>query len=143
MDESTSNGNLAGVSVVVSSAENFVLNFIFFLHRLCSDAELMRNIWNRYDAEETGSKVFSTLVSALKRLVTEKPPLLGVGSQMYGVGVPAHLGPDGGYGSDVGGVVGMAGMVANAASATVSNVVGMIGSEAGLSVQGSAMKVQW
>ena len=100
----------------------------------------MRNIWNRYDAEETGSKVFSTLVSALKRLVTEKPPLLGVGSQMYGVGVPAHPGPDGGYELNVGGV---AGMVANAASATVSNVVGMIGSEAGLSVQGSAMKLQW
>lgn len=143
MDESTSNGDHAGVSLVNSSTERSVFDSVLLSHRLCSDAELMRNIWIRYDAEETGSKVFSTLVSALKRLVTEKPPLLGVGSQMYGVGVPAHLGPDGGHGSDVGGVAGMAGMVANAASATVSNVVGMIGSEAGLSVQGSAMKVQW
>lgn len=102
----------------------------------------MRNFWSRYDAESSGSNIFSALVSALKRLITEKPALLGDGAQMRGVGVPSHAGPDGGagYGLDVGGV---AGMVANAASATVSNVVGMIGSEAALSVQGSAMKLQW
>ncbi|CAL1702898.1 unnamed protein product [Somion occarium] len=106
---------------------------------LCSDAELMRNVWDRYDSEETGSKVFSTLVTALKRLITEKPALLGSCSQIYGLGVSAA--PDSGssYGLDVGGV---AGMVANAASATVSGMVGMMGSEAGLSVQGSAMKLQ-
>lgn len=100
----------------------------------------MRNVWDRYDSEETGSKVFSTLVTALKRLITEKPALLGSCSQIYGLGVSAA--PDSGssYGLDVGGV---AGMVANAASATVSGMVGMMGSEAGLSVQGSAMKLQW
>ena len=98
----------------------------------------MRNVWARYDAEGSGSKVFSALVTALKRLVTEKPALLGVNTQMLGVGVPP---PDGASGYlDVGGV---AGLVANAASATVSNVVGMMGSEAGLSVQSSAMKLQW
>lgn len=111
-------------------------------YRLCSDAELMRNVWLRYDSEESGSKVFISLVTALKRLVTEKPTLLGVSTQMMGVGIHSHsLGESpSGYGFDVGGV---AGMVANAANATVSSVAGMIASEAGLSVQNSAMKLQW
>ncbi len=103
----------------------------------------MRNVWARYDAEESGSKVFTSLITALKRLITEKPAVLGVSSQMLGVGVPSHgSSSDGaaGYGLDVGGV---AGMVANAASATMSNVVGMMGPEAGLSLQGSVMKLQW
>jgi hypothetical protein len=107
---------------------------------LCSDAELIRNIWDRYDAEESGSKVFSSLISSLKRLVTEKPALLGVSSQMMGVGAPSHPESGSSYGLDVGGV---AGMVATAASATVSGVVGMIGAGAGLSVQTSATKLQW
>ncbi|KAJ7123851.1 hypothetical protein C8R43DRAFT_1098976 [Mycena crocata] len=108
---------------------------------LCSDAELMRNVWARYDAQHSGSNVFTALITALKRLVTEKPALLGVSTQMFGVGVQ----PDGnaasnsGYGLDV---AGMAGIVATAASATVSGVVGMMGSSGGLSFQGSAMKLQ-
>ncbi|RDB21958.1 Protein MON2 [Hypsizygus marmoreus] len=105
---------------------------------LCSDAELMRNVWDRYDAQESGSKVFGSLITALKRLVTEKPALLDVGTQMSGLGVlPEHVGS--GYGIDVGG---MAGRVATAASATVSGVVGMMGTSGGLSFQGSAMKLQ-
>ena len=99
----------------------------------------MRNVWARYDAEDTGSKVFTSLVTALNRLVTEKPHLLGVSSQMVGAHLPAGEGASASV-LDVGGV---AGMVASAASATVSGMVGMIGSEAGLSVQGSAMKLQW
>ncbi|KAK7679003.1 hypothetical protein QCA50_017947 [Cerrena zonata] len=106
---------------------------------LCSDAELMRNVWDRYDSEESGSKVFSTLVAALKRLVTEKPALLGSCQQIYGVGIATPSESGSGYHLDVGGV---AGMVATAASTTMSSVVGMMGSEAGLSVQGSAMKLQ-
>ncbi|KAG1769044.1 hypothetical protein EV702DRAFT_707206 [Suillus placidus] len=110
---------------------------------VCSDAELVRNIWDRYDAQQPGSKVFSSLIVALKRLVTEKPALLGASAQMMGVGI-SHAGdsatPSGSnYGLDVGGV---AGMVATAASATVSGVVGIIGSGVGLSVQNSAMKLQ-
>lgn len=102
----------------------------------------MRNVWLRYDAEESGSKVFTSLLTSLKRLVTEKPTLLGVSTQMFGVGVPTSSGSEGspGHGLDVAGV---AGMVANAATATVSVAVGMMGTEAGLSVQGSAMKLQW
>ncbi|KAJ7449990.1 hypothetical protein B0H11DRAFT_323334 [Mycena galericulata] len=110
---------------------------------LCSDAELMRNVWARYDAHHSGSNVFTALITALKRLVTEKPALLGVSSQIFGVGVQpdANSGAasNSGYGLDV---AGMAGIVANAASATVSGVVGMMGSSGGLSLQGSAMKLQ-
>ena len=98
----------------------------------------MRNVWARYDAEDSGSKVFTALITALKRLVTEKPSLLGVSTQMLGVGVPPPEGASGYL--DVGGV---AGLVANAASATVSGVASMMVTEAGLSVQNSAMKLQW
>jgi hypothetical protein len=113
------------------------------LRRLCSDAELMRSVWARYDSQTPGSKVFTSLISALKRLVTEKPSLLGVGSQMFGIGVQSSYQaetPTSHYGLDVGGV---AGMVATAASATVSGVVGMMQNEVGLSLQTSAMKLQW
>ncbi|KAH0826455.1 guanine nucleotide exchange factor in Golgi transport N-terminal-domain-containing protein [Lanmaoa asiatica] len=110
---------------------------------LCSDTELICNIWDRYDAEESGSKVFSPLISSLKRLVTEKPALLGVSSQMMGIGAPSHSEGGSSYGLDVGGVAGMvASAAATAASATVSGVVGMTGVGAGLGVQTSAMKLQ-
>ncbi|KAH8111570.1 hypothetical protein DFH11DRAFT_1791651 [Phellopilus nigrolimitatus] len=111
---------------------------------LCSDAELMRQVWERYDSQG-GSRLYGSLVSVLKRLVTEKPALLGVSSQMFGVGVSSHHFEAGsslsasGYGFDIGTV---AGIVANAASATVTNVVGMMGSEHGLNSVGSAMRLQ-
>ncbi len=109
----------------------------------------MRGVWQRYDALATEgdtssascARVFTLLISALKRLVTSRPSLLGVSAQMHGVGVPAsdsqsHLHSH--HSLDT-----VAEMVATAASATVSNVVGMMGTEAGLSVQTAAMKVQW
>ncbi|KAJ7026944.1 hypothetical protein C8F04DRAFT_1008614 [Mycena alexandri] len=111
---------------------------------LCSDAELMRNVWARYDAHHSGSNVFTALITALKRLVTEKPALLGVSTQMFGIGVqPDNVSSTSGSGSGYGlDVAGMAGIVATAASATMSGVVGMMGSTGGLSLQGSAMKLQ-
>ncbi|KIJ29789.1 hypothetical protein M422DRAFT_107343, partial [Sphaerobolus stellatus SS14] len=106
---------------------------------LCTDAELIRGIWQRYDAQPNGSKVFGSLVTALNRLASEKPSLLGVGTQVMGLGVAPSYNAEGasGYGMES-----VAGMVANAASATVSGVVGMMGTEAGLSVVGSSMKLQ-
>jgi len=63
---------------------------------------------------------------------------------MMGIGAPWHPESGSSYGLDVGGVAGMvANAAATAASATVSGVVGMIGAGAGLSVQTSAMKLQW
>jgi hypothetical protein len=72
----------------------------------------------------------------------EKPTVLGVCTQMHGVGVSSdpslpNAGASG-YGFD-----GMAGMVATAASATVSGVVGMMAAGAGLNLQTSTMKIQW
>ena len=118
---------------------------------LCGDQDLMRGIWERYDARTSSegvgaSGVFSALITALKRLATEKPSLLGVGAQMGGVGVSSR---DAAYdiagGSSVyGGNVGLvAGMVANAATTTISGVVGMMGTGPGLSAANSTMKLQW
>jgi hypothetical protein len=63
-----------------------------------------------------------------------------VGPQMGGVGVSSGGSEHSTSVLDVGG---MAGRVATAASATVSGVVGMMGGGGGLSLQGSAMKLQW
>ncbi|PVG01204.1 hypothetical protein CPB86DRAFT_805390 [Serendipita vermifera] len=101
---------------------------------LCADADLMRQYWERYDANESGSKVFTSLITALKRLVTEKPAILGVNQQMQGLGIQA----DGPANSKLEHV---AGMVANAASTTVSGALGMH-STSGLSVATSTMKIQ-
>jgi hypothetical protein len=57
----------------------------------------MCGVWQRYNAlatdGDTGSassaRVFTILISALKRLVTSRPAMLGVSAQMCGVGVPA------------------------------------------------------
>ena len=80
-----------------------------------------------------GSKVFTSLISSLKRLATEKPALLGVGHQILGVGVG-----DGGHGLES-----MAGMVASAATQTVTGALSYGVPEAGLSLAGSSMKLQW
>ena len=104
-----------------------------FPRRLCTDSELMRSFWDRYDAIEGGSKVFTSLIGSLKRLATEKPALLGVGHQMHGVGVG-----DGGHGLEA-----VAGMMASAATQTVTGALGYAASEAGLSLAGSSMKLQW
>jgi hypothetical protein len=98
----------------------------------------VRQIWIRYDAKPSGPTVFSQLITALKRLATEKPSLLGVDTQLYGIGVNPQTheqGTTGAYGLDVGAV---AGMVASAA-----NIVGISGSGNGLSVHGASMKLQW
>ena len=92
----------------------------------------MRSFWDLYDAEG-GSKVFTSLISSLKRLATEKPALLGVDHQMQGVGVG-----DGGHGLEA-----VAGMVASAATQTVTGALGYAAPEAGLSLAGSSMKLQW
>ena len=108
----------------------------------------MRGVWTRFDAQAQHSKPFTSLLTVLQRLITEKPALLGVSSEMFGVGVSSSIvdsasagsNTSGGHGFDMGSV---AGLVANAASATVSGVVGMMSVEAGLSSASSSMKLQW
>ncbi len=116
--------------------------------RLCSDSELLRSIWDQFDGHpDVGSKVFAALISALKRLATEKPSVLGVGSQMTGINVVSTSSSQTGPSESAHGVAGysleVAGRVASVATATVSNVVGMMGAEVGLSLSGSSLKVQW
>ncbi|KAJ6594913.1 hypothetical protein B0H19DRAFT_1247547 [Mycena capillaripes] len=88
------------------------------------DAELIRSVWARYNAHQSGSNVFTAL-TALKRLVAEKPTPLGVSTQIFGVGVQSDNG--GNVSNSVLDVAGMARMATTAASATVSGVVGMMG----------------
>jgi hypothetical protein len=95
----------------------------------------MRNVWAHYDVpaleSSSGSKVFISLITALKRLLIEKPTLLGVGTQIFGIGVSS--------GEDVS----TAGMVAGMVATAASGVVGRMGAGSGLSLQGSSMKLQW
>ncbi|KAL5513923.1 hypothetical protein ACEPAG_2684 [Sanghuangporus baumii] len=108
---------------------------------LCNDAELMRRVWERYDSQKDGTKLFGSLISVLKRLVTERPALLGISTQMFGIGVSSHHADQstptggGGYGFDVATV---AGIVANAAT----TVVGKMGGDHGLDIINSSMKLQ-
>lgn len=105
---------------------------------LCNDAELMKGLWERYDSQPTGAKVFGTLISGLKRLISEKPSLLGVNSQMQGIADFASSSGDSGVPtSNSGGSV--AGMVVSAASAA-ANIILPTGP--GLSSTSSAMKIQ-
>lgn len=99
---------------------------------------LVRALWDRYDAKKSGSTVFASLMTALKRLAMEKPALLGVEPQMFGIGVTAqpNADPSSTYGIDVGAVSAM--VVTGAAS-----MVGMGGGGGGLSFATSSMKLQW
>ncbi|KAG8814900.1 hypothetical protein FRC17_000932, partial [Serendipita sp. 399] len=91
---------------------------------LCSDADLMRRYWQSYDSEEDGSRVFAFLITALKRLVTEKPVLLGTSHQMQGLGL-----------QEANKLEHVAGMVANAATTTVSGALGIQSTAPGLSLE--------
>jgi hypothetical protein len=106
------------------------------IYSLCTDAELVRRYWKRYDEHSNGSHVFTSLITALKRLVTEKPALLGVSPVMQGLGV--HSDGPGGYGLEQ-----VAGIVANAATTTVSGALGIQSSAVGLNSSTSSLKVPW
>lgn len=96
------------------------------LRGIAGDPVLLRAIWTQYDTPN-GPKLFAKLVSALGRLINEKPALLGVGSQMHGLGVPASStdNVNAGY-FDMG-----IGMVASAASVGVSAMSAMVASSGG------------
>ncbi|EJU01163.1 hypothetical protein DACRYDRAFT_22928 [Dacryopinax primogenitus] len=116
------------------------------LRGLCAHPDLLASLFELYDlrTSEGRSPVFSNLITALARLASSKPSLLGTNAALSGahlstpgLGLPTvHENPSS---YDVAGV---AGMVASAAVAGVSGVVGgMMGGEGGLSAQSSAMKV--
>ncbi|WVF67919.1 hypothetical protein IAT40_002681 [Kwoniella sp. CBS 6097] len=98
------------------------------LRGICGDATLLQKIYSRFDkVEGEGPKLYSKIVLALSRLVNEKPALLGIGSQMHGIGVPhadptsPNANPHASY-LDLG-----IGMVSSAASVGVSTVNAMMG----------------
>ena len=111
---------------------------------LCNDFDLMRKVWLRYDAATADSQegVFTTILSALSHLSTEKPQLLGVAPTSR-IALP---GSTGFAGLVPGGVAGDAvnGMIEMAAQAA-SSVGGMSGlnAVAGLTIETASMKLQW
>ena len=146
LDEGACDGDHARVCLCLISPWHSDLTAL--KSRLCGDAEFMRSIWQRYIASATNSNtgitsgacVFTLFVATLQCLITSRPSLLSVSAQMQGVGVPTS---DSLLYSHSHSLDSIAEMVVTAASATMSNVMGMVGTEAGLSVQSAAMKVQW
>ena len=120
------------------------------VYRLCGNAEFMRSIWRRYDALATdgdssrasGPRISILFVATLRRLMTSCPSLLksllGVSAQAQGVGPSIDSMPY--LHSHI--LDSVMEVVVTASGATVSNVVGIIGTEVGLSVHSAAMKVQ-
>ncbi|KAH9955055.1 hypothetical protein BC827DRAFT_1262095 [Russula dissimulans] len=93
--------------------------------------EIKQCIWQRYDALATdgdassasGARIFTILISILKRLVTSRPSVLGASTQMQGVGIhPSELLP-------------------HIHAHSLDSVAGMVATAAGLSVQSVAMKL--
>lgn len=127
MAQSLSSGDFERVSRLPSS---------LLTSRICGDSTLLQSIWNHYD-HPNGPKLFFKIVSSLGRLVNEKPVLLGVGSQMHGLGIPSTEGAHAHAGYlDMG-----IGMVASAANAGMSTVNSMIGATGGGLGPHSGMKL--
>src|SRR6201990_2217801 len=108
-----------------------------YMYRLCSDAKFVCSVWQRYDALATDGAAPLAHVSLPSSYLPSSAwsphvPSYTASLRRCGVGVPesdsqSHL--YGHHSSDC-----IAKMVMRGASATVSNIVGMIGTEAGLSV---------
>ncbi|ORY29654.1 guanine nucleotide exchange factor in Golgi transport N-terminal-domain-containing protein [Naematelia encephala] len=110
------------------------------LRGICGDSTLLQSIWQQYDQGE-GLGLFGKLVATLGRLVNEKPALLGIGSQMHGLGLP-HNSTDGLLGKDAGYLDMGIEMMTSAANVGVATVSSMIGSSgAGLGVH-SGLKLR-
>lgn len=130
------------------------------LRGLCGDFDLLRKIWDRYDAssssgteegysteplsrasDETNQQrvpVFTSMITSFNRLATEKPALLGTGTAVVS-GVPTDPVAAGGEYLGSGVVDGLVGMAQQAA-----NSVGVHGPNAGgLATQNASVKLQW
>ncbi|WWC92223.1 uncharacterized protein L201_007177 [Kwoniella dendrophila CBS 6074] len=98
---------------------------------ICGDTNLLQSIHSHYDATEGSPKLYSKIISSLSRLINEKPALLGIGTQMHGLGVPHNdptspsTNPHASY-LDLG-----IGMVSSAASVGVNTMNAMMGGQGG------------
>jgi len=100
---------------------------------------LLHDTWKTFDAVGQTS-VYAELVSALRRIISEKPSELGINRSMHGIGVDysAQDNANKGY-FDIGFTA-----VSSAATAGVSTVSAIIGSESeGCLDSTSSLKVQW
>ena len=122
------------------------------LRGLCGDFGFLSSIWTRYDAapgtnapthpieakeaDRHRSSIFKSMITALNRLATEKPQLLGTGTAVVSGALTDAAAPE----YSVSGVVdGLVGMAQQAASS-----VGVAGlSQGGLSAATAAVKLQW
>ncbi|WWC98642.1 hypothetical protein V866_005535 [Kwoniella sp. B9012] len=111
---------------------------------ICGDTTLLQNIYAHYDSVKTftSSKLYNKIVTSLSRLINEKPVLLGIGTQMHGIGVPhtdptsPGTNPHASY-LDLG-----IGMVSSAATAGVNTMNAMMGGQAGGLSAASGVKLR-
>ncbi|GAA99507.1 uncharacterized protein L969DRAFT_86766 [Mixia osmundae IAM 14324] len=111
---------------------------------LCSDFELLRKFWNRYDAAQTissaadrkSTSVFLPMISSFNRLATERPQLLGVGAEIMSGSSSGAMPSEYSVSGMLDGMVEMATQAANS--------VGVIGTghATSLSASTAAMKLQ-
>lgn len=111
------------------------------LRRLCRDTSLLTEVWQTFDSGKDSS-IYGDLVSAVRRIISEKPALLGTNEAMQGHGsshIPGdHYARQGGY-LDMG-----LSAVSSAATAGVSTVSAMIGTEDEGKLDANCnIKVQW
>ncbi|ODN82823.1 hypothetical protein L202_01090 [Cryptococcus amylolentus CBS 6039] len=115
------------------------------LRGICGDHALLQSTYTHFD-EAGGSVLFAKIINALGRLINEKPALLGMGSQMHGLGVPTGVQADasGSNPSLHGGYLDMGlGMLGSAASAGVSTMNAMMAGPSGGGLgQHSGMKLK-
>ncbi|WWC72496.1 uncharacterized protein I206_106458 [Kwoniella pini CBS 10737] len=109
---------------------------------ICGDTTLLQNIYSHYDSIDNSPKLFSKVVFSLSRLLNEKPALLGIGTQMHGLGVPhmdptsPSINPHASY-LDLG-----IGIVSSAASVGVNTVNAMMGGQGGGLSNASGVKLR-
>ncbi|WVW80931.1 hypothetical protein I302_102922 [Kwoniella bestiolae CBS 10118] len=110
---------------------------------ICGDTQLLQSIYSHYDSvENTPTKLYNKIVTSLSRLINEKPILLGIGTQMHGLGVPhtdptsPGTNPHASY-LDLG-----IGMVSSAATAGVNTMNAMMGGQGGGLSSASGVKLR-
>lgn len=119
------------------------------LRGLCGDFALMSKVWSHYDAAPASnqdgqafngdrhrSSIFKSMITALNRLATEKPQLLGTGSAVISGASPDPAASDYTVGGVVDGLVGMAQQAASTVG--VANAA-----QGGLSAVSASVKLQW
>ena len=145
----TKDGKASGSNTAHGSSPQWMrVLALEILRGLCGDFELLSRVWMRYDKDgeqsvstestpSTSSKapVFKSMITALNKLATERPTLLGTGNAVIsGVVSEPHQGE-----YSVSGVVdGIVGMAQQAATS-----VGVAGlSQGGLAVANASVKIQ-